>query len=709
MQSRRSAMWISTLTCLVTLPLCAQEATWKSEANARIDQLRKRVLRIRITDDAGQPLPNASVTLEQTRKAFPFGAAMSKVLLTNESYRRFFQAHFNWAVFENESKWYSTERQAGQVTYAQADAMFDWCQANGMPVRGHCLYWAPKRWQPRWLTTLDSPEVRQAVEQRMNSAVTHFRGRFVHWDINNEMLHGSFYKDHLGDNIRPWMFKRAHALDPDATLFVNEFNVLSADQNFGSVQVDAYIEQIQELISEGAPVGGIGIQGHIWGEDILATPHVIKERLDKLAALNLPIWITEFDVAREDPNENADILELVYRIIYSHPAVEGITLWAFWSEASWRGPRAALANKDWSLNAAGERYEALMTEWSTHVTGTTDENGVLTCHAFPGDYAVTAASGQGMPVNTTVTLGTNAASQTVDVTVARCQPDQVIPLWPHKIPGNITTEDFEKRTLRNHEVRYSRVSKPSLSLYLPDNAQGQEPTGAVVICPGGGYGGLAYSHEGIWMAQAFNRLGLAAAVVKYRLPDDRVMTERHTRPTQDVQRAMQIMHDHARDWHIDPDKIGVMGFSAGGHLAASVSTHFKDVLVANATQAQVKPDFSLLIYPVISFDPNIMHQGTRNNLIGRGASDKQTTYYSNETQVSEHMSPVCLVHASNDRSVKVENSIVFYEALRRHNVPAELTILNQGGHGFGLRPGRPMNRWFKSVESFLIGHNIIEY
>ena len=218
---------------------------------------------------------------------------------------------------------------------------------------------------------------------------------------------------------------------------------------------------------------------------------------------------------------------------------------------------------------------------------------------------------------------------------------------------------------------------------------------------------LAYSHEGTWIAQAFNKLGLAAAVVKYRLPDDRVMTERHKRPLQDVQRAMQLMHTHAQGWGIDPDRIGVMGFSAGGHLAASVSTHFADVLVDEASQAQVKPDFSILVYPVISLRPGLMHQGTRNNLIGADASKDQVTYYSNETQVSEGMSPVCLVHASNDTAVKLENSLVFYEALRHKQVPAELTILDQGGHGFGLRPGSPMNRWFKSVESFLIGHNII--
>jgi len=144
------------------------------------------------------------------------------------------------------------------------------------------------------------------------------------------------------------------------------------------------------------------------------------------------------------------------------------------------------------------------------VQTTTDENGLFTCHAFPGDYNVTVVAGQGMPKRKNFTLSTASKPKTIDITVTPCQADQVIELWPNEIPGNITSENFETRSLRNHEVRYRRVCKPSLELYLPDNAQ--SPTGAVVICPGGGYGGLAYSHEGIWMAQAFNQLGLAAAV-----------------------------------------------------------------------------------------------------------------------------------------------------------------------------------------------------
>lgn len=706
MRTNSLIIWISALILVVTIPMSAQESHWKADANARIDQLRKRELRIQVTDMSGNPVANASVNLQQTRQAFPFGAAMSGAILTNQSYRQFFKDHFNWAVFENESKWYSTEARQGRVTYTQADAMWDWCQANGIPVRGHCLYWAPEKWQPRWLAALDSDTIRKAVAQRMHSAVPHFQGKFVHWDINNEMLHGTFYKDRLGEAIRPWMFKQAHALDPNARLFVNEFNILSVDQNFKAIQLDEYIAQIRQLIDQGAPIHGVGVQGHIWSEDILATPDVIKQRLDKLATLNLPIWITEFDVAHDDAKKNADILELVYRTIYSHPAVEGITMWVFWSGASWRGPNAGLANRDWSLNESGKRYEALMNEWSTQASGTTDNNGVFTCRAFTGKYAVTLTAGQGMPVQASLTVSTDPGPQTTRITLSPCEPDQTLTLWPNEIPGNITDEDFEVRTLRNVEIRYNRVCKPSMDLFLPENIT--SPTGAVVICPGGGYGGLAYSHEGIWLAQAFNRLGLAAAVVKYRLPDDRVMTERHKRPLQDVQRAMQIMHIHAREWNIDPDRIGVMGFSAGGHLAASVSTHFKDILVDQATQDQVKPDFSILVYPVISFAPGLMHQGTRNNLIGKDASEAQTNYYSNEKQVSEDMSPVCLVHATDDTGVKVENSLVFFEALREKHVPVELYLIDQGGHGFGLRPGRATNRWFKSVESFLIGHNILD-
>ncbi len=377
---------------------------WKDGANARIVRLRQREVRVRVVNEHGDPAAGIKVGVRQTRQAFPFGSAMSWALLRNERYAEFFKTHFNWAVFGNESKWYSNERFQGREDYRAADALLVWCKANDIPVRGHCIFWEPEKWQPRWVRRLSGDQLRQAVEQRLKSAVTHFRGRFVHWDVNNEMLHGTFFKDGLGESIWPWMFKRAHELDPEAKLFVNEFNILSVDQNFEQVQTDEYVASIRRLLNQGAPIHGVGIQGHIWREDILANPGVLKERLDKIAALELPIWITEFDVADNNETSCADKLELVYRTAYSHPSVQGIIMWVFWAGDSWRGPNAGLAHRDWTLNEAGKRYEALMEEWSTQTSGKTDAEGLLSFRGFHGDYAATVTRTDGAETRATFSI-----------------------------------------------------------------------------------------------------------------------------------------------------------------------------------------------------------------------------------------------------------------------------------------------------------------
>lgn len=378
------------------LALQAQTSGWKAEADARIREIRQREVVIRVQDAQGRPVPDARIALRQKSRAFPIGAAVNPNLLTNPAYQEFFKQHFNWAVFENASKWYANERNPGRPDYAAADAMLDWLERNGIPVRGHCLFWEPEKWQMPWVRELSAAELRAAVERRLVSAVEHFRGRFVHWDVNNEMLHGSFFKDRLGEDIHPWMFIRAHELDPEAKLFVNEFNILSVDQAYERVQVDEYIEHIRWLQSRGAPIHGIGIQGHVWYEDILARPEVVKERLDRVAELGLPIWISEFDSADPDERRNADILELVLRTAFSHPAVEGIMLWVFWGGSSWRGPHAGLAREDWSLNEAGRRFVGLMEEWSTHLTGVTDGEGRFRRRGFLGKFDL-EVSGEGRP------------------------------------------------------------------------------------------------------------------------------------------------------------------------------------------------------------------------------------------------------------------------------------------------------------------------
>lgn len=402
---KRFCSYITVMLAAASAAFASESTTdWKDEANARIVRLHQREVQVRVVDKQGGPAAGISVGIRQIRQAFPFGSAMSRALLRNERYADFFKAHFNWAVFENESKWYSNERFQGRNNYRDADAMLAWCEANNIPVRGHCIFWEPERWQPRWVRDLSGDQLRQAVENRLVSAVTHFRGRFVHWDVDNEMLHGKFFKDGLGESIWPWMFKRAHELDPEAKLFVNEYNILSVDQAFKQVQTDEYVASIRRLLDQGAPIHGVGIQGHLWREDILANPGVLKERLDKIAALELPIWISEFDVADDDETSCADKLELVYRTAYSHPAVKGIIMWVFWAGASWRGPNAGLAHRDWTLNEAGKRYEALMEEWSTEISRTTDADGLLSFRGFHGDYAATVTRTDGAETNVSFSI-----------------------------------------------------------------------------------------------------------------------------------------------------------------------------------------------------------------------------------------------------------------------------------------------------------------
>ena len=241
-----------------------QGKDWRQQANERINDIRQRETYVRVVDEHDQPVLGVTVDVEQTSKAFPFGAALSPTVLRDAKYQEFFLSHFNWAVFENEMKWYSNERRRGREDYSRADAMVAWCEGHGIPVRGHCVFWEPEKWQPRWLREFDAADLQAAVEQRVDSIVRRYRDKIVHWDVNNEMLHGLFFKDRLGEEIHAWMFKRAHEIDPKARLFVNDFNILSVDQNFNETRSTNTSAQIRQLIDDGAPIHGVGIQGHVW-------------------------------------------------------------------------------------------------------------------------------------------------------------------------------------------------------------------------------------------------------------------------------------------------------------------------------------------------------------------------------------------------------------------------------------------------------------
>lgn len=264
--------------------------------------------------------------------------------------------------------------------------------------------------------------------------------------------------------------------------------------------------------------------------------------------------------------------------------------------------------------------------------------------------------------------------------------DTIIPLWPKdKIPNRIVSEEQEIHTYGDDLLRISKVQEPTIEVYLPAkaNANGQ----AMLILPGGGYQILAYDWEGTDIAKFLNGKGITGIVVKYRLPSAVSQKDKHLVPLIDAQRAMRLVRKNAKEFNIDASKIGIMGFSAGGHLAATLGTHFEDKVyegIDEIDQLSARPDFMALCYPVISFKQMFAHQGSRKNLTGEESGPNIIAYFSNEEQVTDKTPPTFLLHAADDPGVPVQNSLAFFQALREKDVPATMHIYPEGGHGFSL-------------------------
>ena len=291
---------------------------------------------------------------------------------------------------------------------------------------------------------------------------------------------------------------------------------------------------------------------------------------------------------------------------------------------------------------------------------------------------------------------TDKAVKKFDHTVFN-KKQQVIPLYK-TVPNNKPVGDKENATTRDNVTRIAKVSNPTLTVFKPERPNGK----AVIICPGGGYAILAFDKEGTRVAEEFNKWGVTAFVLKYRLPDDSINIDRSLAPLQDAQQAIRWARANAAQYGIDRNKIGIMGFSAGGHLASTAATHFNfkaDAVNNDTTSA--RPDFAVLIYPVITFDSTFGHKGSRNNLVGANASKEKFDFYSNELQVSLTTPPTFLIHAGDDATVPVENSIRFYQACVKNKVPAEMHIYPKGGHGFGMYNKATDDYWMERLRNWL--------
>jgi acetyl esterase/lipase len=281
----------------------------------------------------------------------------------------------------------------------------------------------------------------------------------------------------------------------------------------------------------------------------------------------------------------------------------------------------------------------------------------------------------------------------------------VLPLYTN-IPNAIPTDVKEKTDSTNpKKIKVSDVTLPTLTVYLPENAQANRP--AVIICPGGGYSFLVVNNEGSEVARELNKKGIAAFVLKYRLPSDKIMLNKETGPLQDAQQAIKIVREHSKEWKLDTVKIGIMGFSAGGHLASTASVQFSRPVIPNENKTSLRPDFSILIYPVISFTDSLAHKGSRDNLLGANASIEKINAFSNELQVTAQTPPAFLVHCGNDKVVPVQNSLRYYEALQKNGVKAELHIYPLGGHGFGLLNNTTNDSWLDRCLNWMEANKIL--
>ncbi len=298
-----------------------------------------------------------------------------------------------------------------------------------------------------------------------------------------------------------------------------------------------------------------------------------------------------------------------------------------------------------------------------------------------------------------LTAATQTANAQFPGQPAPKEPQKIIDLWNGKIPGakNVDASKLDEVSTKSFFARDIKV--PSIAYYPAD----ENPTGtAVVVCPGGSYAGLSYAFEGVNQAAWLNSIGISAFVLRYRMPKDEFMEKRCDGPLQDAQQAIRYVRSHAAEYGINPDHIGIVGFSAGGHLASVASTHFNDEVYKPAENVSARPDFAVLVYPVITMEPSYSEKGTRESLIGPDADQALIDRFSSEKQVTNETPTTFLAHAMNDKLVPYTNSVNYANALREKGVECELHLYARGDHGLGARnPIETQAFWHDACEKWL--------
>ncbi len=365
----------------------SEDPNWRTLADAGIEQYRRRDLRVTVVDVHGNPV-NGVLGLQQIGHRFAFGATVEwdqvQDVGGNAQYKSVFPTMFQWATPRNALKWEACEWNRDILNWYKPDATVDFCLDNGIAIYGHNIFWANQQFVPDWAQALDNNRLQGEMQERISDLLGRYGDVIDIWDVNNEMINEFYFIDRFGPTIRDWMFFEAEANDPEAALYLNDFNVLGGGLLGGAA--DAYVDHALEFLDAGVPVAGLGAQCHFKDQPIIA--RWVRDRIDLLAEAGLPIRITEFDIERADVNERADDLEKFYRVAFSHPAINGVTLWGWWGGNHSLGAAGAVVDQDFTINAAGQRYLDLIEEWTTAFSASTGRFGTLATRGFHGTYEV---------------------------------------------------------------------------------------------------------------------------------------------------------------------------------------------------------------------------------------------------------------------------------------------------------------------------------
>ncbi|CAN0920769.1 Endo-1,4-beta-xylanase 5-like [Linum grandiflorum] len=359
---------------------------WRSHQDKTISMERKSKVRFQVKFMNGTSMAGAKLTFKPINPEFPFGCGINYHILNSTGYQEWFASRFKYTTFTNEMKWYSTEKKRGQENYTTADAMLEFAKEHGISVRGHNIFWDDPKYQPGWVMNLTSCELKNAAAKRIDSVVSRYAGQLIAWDVMNENLHFSFFEDKLGRNASSEYFLRAHQLDPNARLFMNEYNTIEYRDDEASDPIN-YKNRLEEILAYPGNEyisAGIGVQGHFtYQQPNLA---YMRSSLDILASTGIPIWLTEVSMG---PGANqAEYLEQVLREAYCHPGVKGIIMFS--------GPAAAgfnettLVDMDFKNTAAGDVVDKLLYEWVSNTSIVeSDAKGLVQVSLFHGDYSIT--------------------------------------------------------------------------------------------------------------------------------------------------------------------------------------------------------------------------------------------------------------------------------------------------------------------------------